>query len=73
MLTNIKKKSSYSGWPHDPENQNCVEARVNSSGMVEITDSKMPDVQIPKFFTANEWRAFIAGAKAGEFDLLSGD
>ena len=44
-----------------------------SHGMVEVTDSKMSDVQIPKFFHAREWRAFVLGVKAGEFDLLSGD
>ena len=73
MLTHTRKKSSFSGWRGDNDNKDCVEVRLNESGMVELTDSKMSDVQIPKFFHQREWRAFIAGAKAGEFDLLSGE
>jgi hypothetical protein len=56
-------KSSYSG-----NGGNCVEVASNVPGIVAVRDSK--DRQGPSLgFTPDEWRAFIAGAKAGEFDL----
>ena len=72
MLSGEKKKSSFSGWRDDIENKDCVEARINGGGNVEVTHSRCPE-RDPQVFTANEWRAFVAGVKAGEFDLLSGD
>ena len=47
---------------------NCVEvARVPASA-VAVRDSKDPDG--PRLvFTPDEWQAFAAGVKAGEFDL----
>jgi hypothetical protein len=46
----------------------CVElAPVN--GMVALRDSKDPDGPV-LMYTAAEWRAFLHGAKAGEFDDL---
>jgi len=56
------KKSSYSG-----PNGNCVEvAGVEDS--VIVRDSK--DREGPALtFTVDEWKAFMSGAKDGEFDL----
>ena len=46
----------------------CVEA-APMNGMVAIRDSKNP--QGPMLtYTAGEWRAFLDGAKKGEFDEL---
>lgn len=48
----------------------CVEvARVGDG--VAVRDSKNPDGAILAFSGA-EWQAFLAGARAGEFDLLGG-
>jgi hypothetical protein len=45
---------------------NCVEVRTEAGG-VKVRDSKDP--QGPMLhFTSSEWKAFIAGVKAGEFD-----
>jgi hypothetical protein len=47
---------------------NCVEVASNLPGIVAVRDSK--DREGPSLsFTPDQWRAFIAGAKAGEFDL----
>ncbi|HEU4425814.1 MAG TPA: DUF397 domain-containing protein [Pilimelia sp.] len=44
----------------------CVEVRRND-GAIQVRDSK--DQSGPVLtFTLAEWRAFVAGAKAGEFD-----
>lgn len=55
------RKSSRSG------QTNCLEVRPASGG-VEVRDSKNPG-GATLTFTRDEWLAFIAGAKAGEFDL----
>jgi len=48
-------------------NGNCVEVAVVDDA-VGVRDSK--DRSGPVLvFTASEWRAFVAGAKDGEFDL----
>jgi len=57
------KKSSFS--VNDGE---CVEAALAPSGGVYLRDTK--DRSKPAHeFNAEEWDAFIKGAKAGEFDL----
>lgn len=57
------RKSSYSG-----NSGNCVEVAGNLPGIVAVRDSKDPDG--PKLiFTPDEWRAFAAGIRSGEFDL----
>jgi hypothetical protein len=48
-------------------NTGCVEVRLRS-GHVEVRDSKAPDAGVLTF-RPDEWHAFIAGAKDGEFDL----
>ena len=46
----------------------CVEVADNLSDAVAVRDSK--DKTGPVLtFTPDEWRAFIGGAKDGEFDL----
>jgi Domain of unknown function (DUF397) len=45
----------------------CVEIATNLPGVVAVRDSKDPD-GLALTFSAAEWRAFIQGAKAGEFD-----
>jgi Domain of unknown function (DUF397) len=46
---------------------NCLEAAY-SSGSVLIRDSKDRRPYVLEF-TSSEWRAFISGVRAGEFDL----
>ncbi len=55
-------KSTYSGG----NGGNCVEVASNLPGIVAVRDSKDPDGPA-LVFTADEWRAFISGARAGEF------
>ena len=46
----------------------CVEVARNLPGAVAVRDSKDPDG--PKLaFAPDEWVAFTAGIKTGEFDL----
>lgn len=46
----------------------CVEVAPLPNGRFALRDSK--DVSKPAHeFTADEWAAFIAGAKSGEFDF----
>ena len=47
----------------------CVEVAYRSDGYVEVRDSK--DLQRePLVFTVEEFEAWVAGAKAGDFDDL---
>jgi hypothetical protein len=46
---------------------NCVEVARNLPGVVAVRDSNDPDGPV-LLFTPDEWRAFVAGARAGEFD-----
>ena len=46
---------------------NCVLVRYNGN-LVQVRDSKSPDGPVLEF-TTPEWRAFIGGARDGEFDL----
>jgi hypothetical protein len=58
------QKSSYSG----SNGGACVEIARLPDGGRAVQDSKDPGG--PKLaFAADEWVAFIAGVKAGEFDL----
>ncbi|EHR48747.1 protein of unknown function (DUF397) [Saccharomonospora marina XMU15] len=59
------KKSSFSN-----PNGDCVEfaPAVDGSGDVLVRHSKRPDEGMIRY-TADEWRAFVAGVKVGEFDL----
>ena len=58
------RKASYS----TSNGGNCVEVALIRSTAVAVRDSKDPDG--PRLaFTPTDWRAFIAGMKAGEFGL----
>lgn len=56
------RKSSFSG------GGGCVEVRRLPDGRVALRDSKDRDLA-PHHFTPAEWNAFLAGVRAGEFDL----
>lgn len=56
-------KSTFSGSQGD-----CVEVAHLPDGSTMVRDSKHPDGAVLTF-TPAEWTAFVAGAKAGEFDL----
>ena len=46
-----------------------VTGMIGMIGMIGIRDSKHP-TDAPQWYTHREWEAFLAGAKAGEFDHL---
>jgi hypothetical protein len=58
------RKSSYSG----SNGGACVEVAVLADGGWAVRDSKDPG-GAKLAFAADEWLAFTAGVKAGEFDL----
>jgi hypothetical protein len=64
------RKSTYSN-----PNGECVEVAERDGNMVVdnriyVRDSKRPNGAVLSF-TKGEWRAFIAGAQEGEFDIKS--
>jgi hypothetical protein len=59
------RTSSYSG------GVNCVEVRLLPDGRIALRDSKDTSLP-PHHFTPVEWTAFLAGVRAGEFDLGEG-
>jgi hypothetical protein len=50
-------------------NSNCVQVS-EAGGMIAVRDSKDPDGPVLSF-TPDQWRAFVQGARAGEFDHLT--
>ena len=58
------RKSSYSGGNGGA----CVEFAVLRDGGLAVRDSKDPE-GARLAFTADEWAAFTAGVRAGEFDV----
>jgi Domain of unknown function (DUF397) len=48
-------------------NGNSAEAARPRVNEILVRDSKSPNLALS--FTAEEWRAFVEGVKAGEFDL----
>jgi hypothetical protein len=63
-LTWVKSSFSFA-------NGDCVEVAGLADGRIGVRDSK--DVTGPVLeFTSAEWRAFIAGARNGEFDHFAG-
>ena len=66
ISTDGYKKSSYSSAG------TCVEACLLPSGMISLRDSKDRS-KPPHMFTPSEWNAFVAGVRAGEFDLPAAD
>jgi hypothetical protein len=59
----VWQKSSRSG----PVSDNCVEIAF-VEGAIAMRDSKHPEGPV-LLFTAEEWDAFVEGAKDGEFDV----
>jgi hypothetical protein len=60
----VWRKASYSG----ANGGGCVEVTQLPASAVAVRDSKDPDG--PRLaVTPDEWLAFVAGVKAGEFDL----
>lgn len=61
-----RKKSTFS-----QGNSNCVEVEATWSDGIVVTDSKQSeeDNQCILHFSHDEWKTFIAGVKAGEFDI----
>ena len=59
----VFRKSSFS----NGQGGNCVEVAVTEGGGRAVRHSKDPEGAVI-FYTPDEWRAFLAGAKAGEFD-----
>lgn len=57
------RKSSFS-------NNSCVETAAYRGG-VAVRDSKNPTAGF-LVYTPDEWRAFLAGVRNGEFDYLAG-
>jgi len=55
-----------SGCQYNDKLRTCVEVAVNVDGVVAVRDSKTGQVQE---YSLDEWRIFLAGAKAGEFDV----
>lgn len=47
---------------------NCVEVTRSDDGRVGVRDSKNPKGPV-LVFTPDEWTAFVAGVKDGEFDF----
>jgi Domain of unknown function (DUF397) len=48
-------------------NSNCVEAAQLPGGHIGVRDSKSPHGPVLQF-TSEEWDAFTAGVRNGEFD-----
>jgi hypothetical protein len=46
----------------------CVEVAGNLPGIVALRDTKDP-AGVTLVFSRDEWEAFLAGVRAGEFDL----
>jgi hypothetical protein len=51
-------------------NGNCVEAARLADGHIGVRHSQHPQGPVLRFSSA-EWRAFLAGARNGEFDRLT--
>lgn len=59
----IWRKSTFSG----SNGGQCVEVATNLPGVVALRDSKDPTGPA-LIFTPDEWAAFTAGVRAGQFD-----
>jgi hypothetical protein len=49
--------------------QNCVQVAATGDSMIAVRNSSDPD-GATVLYSAAEWRAFLVGAKNGEFDDL---
>jgi len=64
LTSAVWRKASYSSG----NGGNCVEVARNLPGVVAVRDSKDPSGPA-LIFTPDEWRVFLDGAHAGQFDL----
>ena len=72
-MTHVPRSAAASGkWIKSSYSQAsaCVELNGFGSGIVGVRDSKLGSESPVLTFGANEIRAFLEGAKAGEFDYL---
>lgn len=53
---------------HSPANNTCVEVRTHVDGSVDVRNSNYPTAGLTSY-TKEEWAAFVAGVKDGEFDF----
>jgi hypothetical protein len=62
-------RTSWVTWRKSSRSQqgNCLQVRLRS-GHVQVRDSKDPHGAVLSF-TPDEWEAFVAGVRDGEFDL----
>ncbi len=51
----------------DNSGPNCVEVASIAGDMVQVRNNQRPEVVAS--FSREEWTTFLAGAKAGEFDI----
>ncbi len=65
-MTCTWRKSSHSSAQGD-----CTEVAALPGGTVGVRDSKDPHGGVLRF-SAGAWRVFLDGAKAGDFDSLTG-
>jgi Domain of unknown function (DUF397) len=52
-------------------NGNCVEVSELAGGRIGVRNSRRPDGAVLSF-SPEEWKAFLTGAQAGEFDHFGG-
>lgn len=64
MMQTTWHKSTFSG----PNSDNCVETRRDGTN-VQVRDSKWGEQSAVLTFTPDEWDAFLAGARDGQFDV----
>lgn len=60
------------GWHKSSHSQganSCVEITTTIPGWVGVRDSKLANHSPILAFTHDEWRALLAGAQAGEFNI----
>jgi hypothetical protein len=50
-----------------PNGGNCVQVNMGANGIVGLRDSKLSD-EVVLVFDDEEWKAFLAAARAGQFD-----
>ena len=50
------------------DNETCVEVADLPGGDRLVRDTKLGEASPVLRYTATEWKAFVAGVKAGEFD-----
>lgn len=62
LAQGVYVKSTYS------DDAGCVAVRLSIDGTVQVGDTK-DLTRDPLTFSRKEWSAFVAGVKAGEFDI----